>query len=360
MNNGEQKKDKKRDKFSHLLFENKRIIFTIEICILVVSVIILVIGRIYGWNEILLSLTSSVFTACLITIVVSLINWNVHNEYEATLKAVKDEAEGRVKDAINMQTKLEKAIESSCENCKATVAEMKGTSQNSCKEIENIVYKLNDVLNTFFNRSCIFCKTYMIDVYQNRTDSNLASFFAKAKSKIFILTTNLDSIKHCTNVLRSQAKKGIDVRLCTINPIAAKEFNITRVTGGNANPENRFNSMKNSLLHFIETNEALFDNTITNKTDEPHDKENSMQIKTYSIMPTMIMFISDDECIVSFMLNKYFARDVMHIHFNMNPSHSQNGGGDITPKIFEDHFISIFNDATYVSQTTVSEWSFIV
>jgi sugar-specific transcriptional regulator TrmB len=350
----------KKNKFAHLLFENKRIVLTVELALFVIALFISIIGRVYEWNSIFVGIINNVFTACLITIVVSLINWNVHSEYEATLNAVKNESQDRIKDVEKLVEAYKETITTTCKKCETTFEKVKDDSQKSCMKTEEITTKLESILSSYFNRNCLFCKIYLIDVYPNREKCNLKSFFNKAEREICILTTNLESIKDSSSVLIKKAKNGVEVKLCTIDPRAAKTFNITRVTGEDRSSRTRFDSMWNSLHYFIEKNETIFSDSINNKHCELHNKQNSLKIKTYSIMPTIILFISDDECIVSFMLNKHFARDVIHLHFDTSLTYLQTGGlQEITPKIFKDHFDNVFENAADVCEEAVNNWEYV-
>ncbi|HEY8363978.1 MAG TPA: hypothetical protein VIK84_00270 [Haloplasmataceae bacterium] len=197
------------------------------------------------------------------------------------------------------------------------------------------------IVNNYLNRNCVFCKTSLIGIYPNRYACELDKLFKEAKKEINILATNLESLQQYIDILQECSLRGVKVKITTIHPSIAKEFSLYRVTGRNTDPESRFYSMKNSLRFFIEENKEL-------------DSNHKMDIRTFKIMPTLIIFIVDNNCIVSFMVHKFFAREVLHLHFNLeHEKYLDQGDTSISPIIFKRHFDSVFEGSEVVTDELI-------
>jgi len=201
-----------------------------------------------------------------------------------------------------------------------------------------------EMVNTYLRRQCLFCKTSLEGVYNNRDEAQIGRELAScahectrtSPKEVKILVTNLESIvaPRYFEPLKECIRQGVKVKVCTIDPRSAEAFNIYRVTGGDNDPELRFFKMKNSLKTFVEYNNSL--------------QENKMDIRTYTTFPTMILFIIDNSCFLSFLFHNTFARNALHIQFNLAKEKylaATKGGGTISAESFEKHFDDVFANA---------------
>lgn len=331
-------KNNMENKFFKHLFENKRLVLTLEVVLLVMSLFVMIVGRIYQWDSVLIAIMDGIFTAMLLAVITTIINWNVQSNYEEIISQLKEDN--------NLLSQ--------------TTEQFKTMIDSSVNKLQHSTDINQHVLGTFLGRNCLFCKTVLLNVYPDRQAAKLDEFFATAKREICVLVTNLESIKEHTPLLIEKAQQGVAVKLCTIDPRAASAFNITRVTGGTSNPRTRFVSMQAALEGFLERNMKLFEDVAPEqRAFEQHDKANSLQIRTYSSMPTSIVFISDDECIIGFMLNNAFSRETVHMHFKLEEDSTCCASQrPIKINAFKNHFDQIFNSASSVSEDAVSKWVF--
>ena len=209
---------------------------------------------------------------------------------------------------------------------------------NSDKEQhEKTLSTYGKALNTWLTRECLFCKSSISAVHPNRDSVNLQQLFKEANNRIYILTTNLSSLINYKNTLRAKADKKVDVKICTLHPSNAIIFNIFRSTG-TSSPPIRFNTMKSSLLEFLETFKGL----------------NS--VKTYEEIPSMILFIADNNCVVSLLFKGCHARNTLHITYDLSKSSSDDDG--VSCNLFLDHFNKIYADAKTITEEDTTQLEF--
>lgn len=291
------------DKFAKVVRENRRIVLCINIMFSIVTFLI-VIGLFKIKSEIIVELAKDLFVTSLFTAITLVITWGEENERDEIIDLLK-------------------------------------TENNKLKTSELDVHKL---VNTFLSRDCRFCKSYFLDIYPNREQADLKVFFRRAKKRLYILTTNLDSVSDCATIISKKAKDGVDVKICTLDPTcpSGKEFIKTReLSTGIILPGDLLNSMRSSLYSMIKT---------FKKVGVYSDDGDNVFIKTYSVPPSTILFISDDECIMAFMLDERKSRETIHLHFRINEANSE-------IYCFKTHFDCVFKDAKYADENVVRNWS---
>jgi len=178
------------------------------------------------------------------------------------------------------------------------------------------------------NRKCVFCKSTLINVYRNREEVNLKKLFQNSEREIKIMLTSLESIKDHIPVLKEKAKVGVRVEICTMSPTLVEKFFDFRDCG-KGNRTTKVLAMKGALDYMMEENEAV--NFL-------------MDIRVYSKIPTMILFIIDDECIVNFLVADSLSRDFMHLHFNFQKESIllESGKSIFSANVFKSQFDNVF------------------
>ncbi len=316
-------KEPKLSKFRKYIHENKKVILTIEIFAFVIFLGLSILGHILKWSSIAISIFDTIFTASFISAVTLIINWYVKDEYDKTLEAISsatDDNKAELDGAVN---------------------DLKVVSDN-----------LQKSLQVYFGHNCLFCRTSLIAVYDNRSLAKLDKFFNKAKKEIGVLMTNVASIVNddakIVRVLCDKAQSGVKVEVCTMDVSTSREFINVRARCLKRTPEQFVDSIKHSLLELMAENSILFKDVADVDTQE-HNVENSIQIKTYSVPSSLIMFKADDEYIISFILNEVTSRDVVHFHLRSN-------GKDDSVNCFKNHFDSVFNSGKYVTKEMIENW----
>lgn len=213
-------------------------------------------------------------------------------------------------------------------------------------ESDDGAYK--SMVTDFLRRECRFCKTSLVGVYKNREDAHIENLLAECNKEVKFLTTNLQTMaekKYYDRIVEC-LDRGLTVELLTMDPKIAESFNLHRVTGEDNDPAARYQDMKKSLNKFIELRgKRLRD-----------EKNGTLIIKTYKIFPTMILFIVDNNCILSFMFQKTYARDAMHIHFDLSKEKCLadiDHDSLITAESFRKHFDDIFNDEDFSEEVNL-------
>ena len=192
------------------------------------------------------------------------------------------------------------------------------------KNIEEMQSKLQSTIEDFNGKNCTFCANSIIAVKRNREECNLEKFFGDAKKEICILATNLSSFKKYADQLCELSKVGIQVKIATIDPEYAKNFNIARVTG-NTPPDERKRDMERAIYFFAETKKDL--------------NANQLNLKTYkNIGPTLILILRDGElCYVANLIHGLHARNTVHLLVRNDRK------SDSPYAMFERHFNAIFD-----------------
>lgn len=212
-----------------------------------------------------------------------------------------------------------------------------------------LILKLNDddthyhrhveTINTWLEKECVFCKSSISAIYPNRDSVNLKQLFQEANKRIYILTTNLESLSNYKEILHSKAEKKVDLRICTLHPNNAMIFNIFRSTG-KTTQQTRFNTMQSSLLGFLET-----------------FKDRNC-VRTYEEIPSMVLFLADNHCVVSLLFKNHHARDTFHIKYDL--SRESDVTEDISCIIFEEHFDKIYESAKVVTVQEIGQLKYSV
>ena len=84
-------KNNMENKFFKHLFENKRLVLTLEVVLLVMSLFVMIVGRIYQWDSVLIAIMDGIFTAMLLAVITTIINWNVQSNYEEIISQLKED-----------------------------------------------------------------------------------------------------------------------------------------------------------------------------------------------------------------------------------------------------------------------------
>ena len=291
---------------------DQRIVLLAEVSATVISLLLFWIGLKIK-NEIIVGIFSNSFTALLVTIVGTLVSWNTETDIEKAVRAVEEETSTRIQ-----------AIQSSTAELSNELVKDVETTREMMNALEQGIATFNRMVEAYNGKTCTFCKNYIKDIRFSRSDCDLKSFFQSAKDSISILATNLESFVPFLPLLSSLSETGINVRVATIHPNYARDFNIARVTGSTT-PEQRWHDMKDSLMKFVAFSET----------------KNSFFVRTYSeVAPTLIMMMADNNCYVAYLLHGMRARDTIHFLFTL-------GEGDLSLSpvyYFKKHFDSIWND----------------
>lgn len=206
---------------------------------------------------------------------------------------------------------------------------------------QTMVSNITEAVNK--KMGCNFCKNEFLDVYKSRNDSHLNDFFKKAQRVIRILTTNLASLENDLQDLIEKAKKDVKVSILTLNP--RHEFLIRRYKD----------------LRQFEKAKDFFEEMIVNLRKFCNEKEKSLknddksnfEIRLYDNPPTLMLFQSDDEVIIGFILRKGRASKFIHIKFNCSDYDYEKENkycGD-----FLKHFDNIWKDATEISAERIND-----
>lgn len=291
---------------------DKRIVLLAEVSATVLSLLLFWIGLKLK-NEIIVGIFSNSFTALLVTIVGTLVSWNTETDIEKAVRSVEEDTSKRIQ-----------AIQNSTRELSNELVEDVETTRQMINTLNQGIATFNRTVETYNGKACTFCKNYIKDIRFSRDDCDLDSFFRSARDSICILATNLESFVPFLPLLSGLSQKGINVRVATIHPNYARDFNIARVTG-NTEPEQRWHDMKNSLVKFVTFSENA----------------NSFFVRTYSeVAPTLIMMMVDNNCYVAYLLHGMKSRDTIHFLFTT-------GEGDFSRSpvyYFKRHFDSIWDD----------------
>lgn len=274
----------------------KRVMLILEIALFIISGLLLLFG-IKLQNQMIQGFCSTCFTALLVTLLSTIVNWHTDAETERYRKTIESQ-QNNLSDHLCIVEKLER--------------------------------DLRDGLNTYDGKACVFCRSYIKGIKENRESCDLTSFFNAAKREISILATNLESIVPYQQVLNRIAKENptIKVRILTMHPDFAKQFNISRVTGETSLMD-RWRQMRTALLNFLGVGYCY-------------------TVKTYKgIAPTLILFISDDSCYVSHLLNGKHSRNTTHFLFQ-DDNNSGSSCMESPVKSFKEHFEHVWNDEATV------------
>lgn len=250
---------------------DKRIVLVVQIFLCIIFGLLFVFGA-YTEQILVEGISSNCFTALVVTLINTIVDWNTETDVDKTLNTVEEYTNRQVKTTNDIATKLSDQL---------------NNLDTSMGSLENLIDKLK-------GKQCTFCKNSIHDVYKNRDDCHLEDWFKDAKQTIRILATNLQSFTQYITMLEDAKKRGVDVKIATMHLIAAKNFNISRVTG-NTEPRQRWEDMKDSLTMFAAS---------------------KLEVRTiYNVIPTFILVIVDDNCFVANLIYKKRARDTMHFHY---------------------------------------------
>ena len=286
-------------KFLKETLQNKKFLVILEVVLCLLFGVLLGIGIAYK-NSFLESFSSNCFTAILVTLIATIVNWGIESKEEKAAEYMKDKLQ---------------AAETDTKNLNACIDTLN-------KEID----ALSQALTNYQGKECVFCKSYIENVVPNRSKCDLQAFFGSAKKEISILMTNLKSMVPRVEDLIQAAERGVKVRILTMHPDFAVEFNRTRPVN-TLSPEDRWETMKKSLCVFLQ--------------DYKSGDEN-YQIRAYTkISPTLVLMIVDDSCYVAHLLNGQETNASSHFLFSDTKIKKDNelSKNDISPvKSFKEHF----------------------
>lgn len=298
----------------------KIIVLMLEIFFFIISLIVFIISITYPANNDKLNqsaiiawnvgsgISSNCFTALLVTLIVTIVNWRSQTE-----------AERLAKDLAEKDRQIDEK------------------QSGIIKDLSNEVARLSNACEVYNGKACVFCSNYIRGVKNNRSECNLREFFLSAKREISILMTNLSSIKDYETELDNIAENpDIKVRILTMHPDLALDFNISRMIKYEDNEpslRSRWEKMRLSAECFA--------------------KENAnYEFRTYKgIDPTLILFIVDDSCYVAHLLNGRRSSKTTHFLFG-DSAVGSNGVGVSPVKYFKEHFDLAWNDVNTVRCTS--------
>ena len=203
---------------------------------------------------------------------------------------------------------------------------------------DNVVTKIR----TGIGRQEIVC------IYPSRTAIDFKRFFEVAQERIDILTTNLRSMVLYVDTLCKKARHGVSVRVLTLNPVdpfsgsGHHPFLKTRYKDLDYNRVEQFSAqMVASLTNFCSTKEREFSAF----------ESCSFKIRLYDNSPSIMMFRSDDELILGFILRQGRSSEFIHIQCDLRQV-------DEVPKSccdFARHFDCVWNEAEDASTQLIEE-----
>lgn len=275
---------------------NKKMVLLIEVVLAIVFGVLFGIGIYYN-NIFLEGFCSNCFTALLVTLLSTLIRWNQDEEEEKAAKY--------------MEEKI------------ADLEEYKNCLEQHTESLSKQIDVLSKAMINYKGKECIFCKSYVKGVKLNRAQCDWHSYFSNAKKEISILVTNLRTLTGFEEDLRAAAKRGVNVRILTMHPDFAVEFNHTRAVDSLSRKQ-RWLSMKDSLCYFL---------------DETEQTEN-FEVRAYTkLAPTLILFIVDNSCYVAHLLNGQETKNSAHYLFGDENNADTNDSTNMSPvKSFKQHF----------------------
>jgi len=145
----------------------------------------------------------------------------------------------------------------------------------------------------------------IVTIYPTRHAINFNIFLGTSKNRIYILTTNLQSLEMYLGILIDRARQGVSIKILTLNPthdFLRKRFR--ELTFKKA--KFFYDEMVTSLRHFCSAKEHQL---------TPEQQKNFV-IKIHDSPPTMMLFISDENILMGFILQQGRARDQMHVEFD--------------------------------------------
>ena len=289
-------------------FWNKRIVLTVEIFLTLITFLLFVFG-VYIENSLVEGIFSNCFTALIVTLLGTIIEWNTETDIERAVKSVEEETKKRIEDIQVSTFKITENLNS------------------DLKVLQNSIDSFSNVVELYSGKSCTFCKNSIKAVKFNRNECNLEQFFSQAQQSVCILATNLESFVPYLNIFSELATRGVHIKVATIHPNFARDFNISNVVGYTGS-EKRWRDMKDSLIKFLTFSES------------DSYGENKIEIRTYTtITPTLILMIVDNDCYVSYLLHGHRSRETPHFLF------SGSDNSQMSPfNSFKKHFDGIWND----------------
>lgn len=194
------------------------------------------------------------------------------------------------------------------------------------------------IVNDFLKRDCIFCKSSFVGLYENLAKVNLEYYLKRCQDRICILAVSLESMKIYTALFKECIERGVKVSICTLDPVAGNNYEMYKVTGKNRNGEVNFNSSKDSLIYFFDENISIDDN----------DK---IDLRIYKKIPTMTLYIIDNDCFLGFLFRETFGRLALHLHFSLDKDKIiNNGDNNISTMVFKNHFDKVFEESEPITR----------
>ena len=266
------KKENQIKNFVKTVILNKKMMLIIEIVLCVVFGVLFGVG-IYYQNLFLEGFCSNCFTAFLVALLTTVIKWKHEEEEEKAAKY--------------MEEKI------------ADFDDYKDVLAHHTEILDENIARLSKSITDWQGKECVFCKSYVKGVKNNRADCDLKSFFAGAKKEISILVSNLRSLTGYEETLREAAQRGVNVRILTMHPDFAVVFNNTRAVDSMPD-KTRWKTMKESLCCFLDDNEQT----------------ENFQVRAYTkLSPTLVLFIVDNSCYVAHFLNGQEKKNTAHYLF---------------------------------------------
>lgn len=294
------------DRVTKKNFWDKRIVLATQIFLTILSFLFFLYG-INKNNSIIEGIASNCFTAFVVTLLFTIIDWNTETDIERAVASVEKETKERI------------------EEMHSSTQEVSNSLLSNLSQLDLSINAFSHMMDIYSGKSCTFCKNSIKAVKLNRDDCDLQFFFEQAKESICILATNLKSFTDYLPIFSQKVTQGVQVRIATVHPNFARSFNISNLVGRNG-PQDRWQEMKSSLEQFLSFAEA--------------QTEGKIEIKTYCTQtPTLVLMIVDQQCYVSYLLHAHKSRETPHFLFDGTVEYTA------TPfNGFKTHFEGIWND----------------
>ena len=213
------------------------------------------------------------------------------------------------------------------------------TIESTVSTLDESIKSLELIAKAYKGKTCTFCRSYIKGIEKNREDCKLNEFFENAKAEISILVTDLESIKDYQGILEKIARnKGVNVRILAMHLDLATEFIVTRVTGDDS-LKGRWTDMRSNITSFMTSS---YINSNNNNGSDNTIK--SYKFRLYKgIAPTIILFIADDSCYMSNLLNGQQARETTHFLFSDEDAPGSDPNSPV--QCFKRHFEQVWEDS---------------
>jgi len=217
---------------------------------------------------------------------------------------------------------------------------------NSRDEVTNTNRNIATFIKSHLNtKTCAFCNTGLVHIHPKRGGEIEQSLVMCATNsgkngRIKFFTPNLGSMQGVVlDRVEACAKKGVHVEICTITSDVAKAFYRHRRTKQLS--DNELDTYVTGKAGEVKTSLDMYAFRLLN------NKNYSVDIRICDMVPTMILFIIDNDCYLNFMFQNAHAKESLQMKFNLANEDCfmpQNLANEdcFMPQKFVDHFDDVF------------------